>query len=162
MWLGEKITEKGIGNGMSMIIFAGIVAAIPNATINTFRLLETGELQIITLLVILIIVIAVTAGIVFVEAASRKIPIQYIKRGAVGLRGNVATSYLPLKLNTSGVIPIIFAASIISFPSTLASFSGNNYIKMLGFYLSPSHILYYVLYTALIIFFCYFYYFYNI
>jgi preprotein translocase subunit SecY len=157
MWLGEKITEKGIGNGMSMIIFAGIVAAIPNATINTFRLLETGELQIITLLVILIIVIAVTAGIVFVEAASRKIPIQYIKRGAVGLRGNVATSYLPLKLNTSGVIPIIFAASIISFPSTLSSFSGNDYIKMLGFYLSPSHILYYVLYTALIIFFCYFY-----
>lgn len=114
MWLGEKITEKGIGNGMSMIIFAGIVAAIPTASMNTLRLIQTGELQVLTLAAILLIVVAVTAGIVYVEAASRRIPIQYIKRGAVGLRGNVATSYLPLKLNTSGVIPIIFAASIIS------------------------------------------------
>lgn len=157
MWLGEKITEKGIGNGMSMIIFAGIVAAIPTAAMNTYRLMQTGELQIITLIGILLVIVAVTAGIVFVEAASRRIPIQYIKRGSAGLRGNVATSYLPLKMNTSGVIPIIFAASIISFPSTLSSFSGNDFIKQIGFYLSPSHFLYYVLYTGLIIFFCYFY-----
>lgn len=157
MWLGEKITEKGIGNGMSMIIFAGIVAAIPTAAMNTYRLMQTGELQIITIMGILLIIVAVTAGIVFVEAASRRIPIQYIKRGSTGLRGNVATSYLPLKMNTSGVIPIIFAASIISFPSTLSSFSGNDFIKQIGFYLSPSHFLYYVLYAGLIIFFCYFY-----
>ncbi len=157
MWLGEKITEKGIGNGMSMIIFAGIVAAIPTAALNTIRLLQTGELQILTAVVILIIIVAVTAGIVFVEAASRRIPIQYIKRGAVGIKGNVATSYLPLKLNTSGVIPIIFAASIISFPSTLSSFSGSEIIKQIGFYLSPSHLLYYVLFAVLIVFFCYFY-----
>ncbi|MEF3254145.1 MAG: preprotein translocase subunit SecY, partial [Deferribacterales bacterium] len=154
--LGEKITEKGIGNGMSMIIFAGIVAAIPTAVLNTYRLMQTGELQIITLIGILFIVVAVTAGIVFVEASSRRIPIQYIKRGT-SIRGNVATSYLPLKLNTSGVIPIIFAASIVSFPSTLASFSGNEYIKQIGFYLSPSHFFYYVFYSGLIIFFCYFY-----
>ncbi|MCA1932351.1 MAG: preprotein translocase subunit SecY, partial [Calditerrivibrio sp.] len=157
MWLGEKITEKGIGNGMSMIIFAGIVAAIPTASMNTYRLMQTGELQIITLIGILLIIVAVTAGIVFVEAASRRIPIQYIKRGSAGIRGNVATSYLPLKMNTSGVIPIIFAASIISFPSTLSSFSGNTFIKQIGFYLSPSHFLYYLLYTGLIVFFCYFY-----
>jgi preprotein translocase subunit SecY len=157
MWLGEKITEKGISNGISLIIFAGIVATIPTAVINTFRVLKTGELQIITIAVVLAIAIAVVLGIVYMEIASRRLPIQYVRKGGLGGRQSVANSYLPLKLNTANVIPIIFAASIMSFPSTMASFSQNDLVGKIGYFFSPSSVVYYILYVVLIVFFTYFY-----
>jgi preprotein translocase subunit SecY len=156
MWLGEKITEKGIGNGISMIIFAGIVAAIPTGVINTLRILRTGELDIIKLIVVAIIMIAVTAAIVFFETSQRRIPIQYVRKGGLGAN-RVSNSYLPLKLNPAGVIPIIFAASIISFPNLLSNFSSSPLMKQIGYYFSPSSIVYYIFYIFLLIFFTYFY-----
>ena len=122
MWLGEQITERGIGNGISLIIFAGIVASIPSAIVNTFRLMETGELNLLLMIFLMGLMLAVVAAIVFMEAGHRKIPIQYAKR-VVGRRmyGGQST-HLPLKLNTAGVIPPIFASSIISFPLTIATF----------------------------------------
>lgn len=157
MWLGEKITEKGISNGISLIIFTGIIGAIPTAIYNTIRVLKTGELQIITAVVVVAIALAVTAGIVYMEIASRRLPIQYVRKGGLGGRQSVGNSYLPLKLNTANVIPIIFAASIMSFPSMLSSFSQNSVLGMIGYYFSPSSVLYYVLYVVLIVFFTYFY-----
>lgn len=157
MWLGEKITEKGISNGISLIIFTGIIGAIPTAIYNTIRLLKTGELQIITVVVVVAIALAVTAGIVYMEIASRRLPIQYVRKGGLSGRQSVGNSYLPLKLNTANVIPIIFAASIMSFPSMLSSFSQNSVLGMIGYYFSPSSVFYYVLYVVLIVFFTYFY-----
>lgn len=156
MWLGEKITEKGIGNGISMIIFGGIVAAIPTGVLNTIRIMQTGELQIITLLIVVFIMVAVTAAIVFMETSQRRLPIQYIRKGGMGAN-RVSNSYLPLKLNPAGVIPIIFAASIISFPSMLSSFSDNIVMQKIGFWFSPSSVVYYFIYVAMLIFFTYFY-----
>ncbi|MCD6571467.1 MAG: preprotein translocase subunit SecY, partial [Deltaproteobacteria bacterium] len=122
MWLGEQITERGIGNGISLIIFAGIVARMPVAVYNTMRLARTGEMPIFGVLVILIFMLAVVAGIVFIETAQRRIPIQYPKqiRGRKVYGGQ--STHLPLKINTSGVIPPIFASSIIVFPATIAQF----------------------------------------
>lgn len=156
MWLGEKITEKGISNGISMIIFTGIVASVPTAFINTIRVMKSGELQVITLVGVLVIAAAVITAIVFMEVAQRRLPIQYVRKGGFG--GNsVANSYLPLKLNTANVIPIIFAASIMSFPSTLSTFSQNSILGKIGFYFSPNSFLYYIMYVVLIVFFTYFY-----
>lgn len=156
MWLGEKITEKGISNGISMIIFTGIVASVPTAFINTIRVMKSGELQVITLVAVLVIAAAVITAIVFMEVAQRRLPIQYVRKGGFG--GNsVANSYLPLKLNTANVIPIIFAASIMSFPSTLSTFSQNSILGKIGFYFSPNSFLYYIMYVVLIVFFTYFY-----
>ncbi|KAA0258454.1 preprotein translocase subunit SecY [Deferribacter autotrophicus] len=158
MWLGEKITEKGIGNGISLIIFAGIIARFPAAVINTIRLLQTGELQLITLIIVLAIIIVVTAAVIFMEISYRRIPIQYVRRGTyAGMRSSVTSSYLPIRLNPAGVIPIIFAASIVAFPSTLSSFAKNPILAKIGYYFSPSSIFYYLFYVALIIFFTYFY-----
>jgi len=157
MWLGEKITEKGLSNGISLIIFTGIIARFPTAVYNTIRVLKTGELQIITVVVVIAIALAVTAGIVYMEIASRRLPIQYVRKGGLGGRQSVGNSYLPLKLNTANVIPIIFAASIMSFPSMLSSFSQNSALGKIGYYFSPSSVLYYVLYVVLIVFFTYFY-----
>ncbi|AEI14170.1 preprotein translocase, SecY subunit [Flexistipes sinusarabici DSM 4947] len=158
MWLGERITEKGIGNGISLIIFAGIVARFPAAVANTFRMMQTGELQIITLIVVLAIILGVTAAIVYVEISSRRLPIQYVRKAGAGTRGgNVSNSYLPLKLNPANVIPIIFAASIMSFPSTLSTFSQNSIFSQIGVWFSPSSPVYYILYVVLIVFFTYFY-----
>ncbi|MEC9491866.1 preprotein translocase subunit SecY [Flexistipes sp.] len=158
MWLGERITEKGIGNGISLIIFAGIVARFPAAVANTFRMMQTGELQIITLIVVLAIILGVTAAIVYVEISSRRLPIQYVRKAGAGTRGgNVSNSYLPLKLNPANVIPIIFAASIMSFPSTLSTFSQNSIFSQIGVWFSPSSPVYYILYVVMIVFFTYFY-----
>ena len=122
MWLGEQITERGIGNGISLIIFAGIIAGIPNALVNTLRLAGTGEMSIFLVLLILILMVVVVAFIIFMERGQRRIPVQYAKR-IVGRRvyGGQNT-HLPLKINTSGVIPPIFASSIIMFPATVANF----------------------------------------
>ncbi|MGE4497808.1 MAG: preprotein translocase subunit SecY [Deferribacterales bacterium] len=158
MWLGEKITERGLGNGISVLIFAGIVASFPSAVSKTFTLVQTGELQIITLIVVLAIILAVTAAIVFMETSQRRLPIQHVKRAAAGPQhGNVNNSYLPLKLNPAGVIPIIFAMSILAVPSTLATFSTNEIVQKISFWFTPSSAMYYVFSLVMIIFFTYFY-----
>ena len=158
MWLGEKITEKGLSNGISVIIFAGIVSSFPSAVSRTLTLLKTGELQIVTLIIVLLIVLAVTAAIVFMETSQRRLPIQYVRKSGGGARAkDVATSYLPLKLNPAGVIPIIFAMSIIAFPGTLSTFSDGELTQKIAFWFSPSSSVYYIFTLVLIIFFTYFY-----
>ena len=157
MWLGEQITERGIGNGISLIIFAGIVAGIPNALGNTSQLARTGELSIFAVLFIVVLMIAVVAFIIFVERGQRRITVQYAKR-VVGRRvyGGQNT-HLPLKINTSGVIPPIFASSIIMFPATVASFIDVPWVKSVATALGPGHWAHDLLYVGFIIFFCYFY-----
>jgi len=161
MWLGEQITERGIGNGISLIIFAGIVAGIPSAIGATWTQLRLGEMSPFLILGLLIIMVGVVAAIVFMEAGHRRIPIQYAKR-VVGKRmyGGQST-HLPLKINTSGVIPPIFASSLMVFPATIAQFAGgqdqSGVLQTIVQQLSPGTILYSVLTVVLIIFFAYFY-----
>lgn len=161
MWLGEQITERGIGNGISLIIFAGIVAGIPSAIGATWTQLRLGEMSPFLILGLLIIMVGVVAAIVFMEAGHRRIPIQYAKR-VVGKRmyGGQST-HLPLKINTSGVIPPIFASSLMVFPATIAQFAGgqdqSGILQTIVQQLSPGTILYSVLTVVLIIFFAYFY-----
>ncbi|GBC62648.1 preprotein translocase subunit SecY [Desulfonema ishimotonii] len=157
MWLGEQITERGIGNGISLIIFAGIVARMPTAAGNTFRLLSTGEMGIFPILLLMTLMIAVIGVIVFVEQGQRRIPVQYAKR-VVGRRmyGGQST-HLPLKINTSGVIPPIFASSIIMFPATLANFIKVPWMQSIANVMVPGHVAYELLYVGFIFFFCYFY-----
>ncbi len=157
MWLGEQITEYGIGNGISLIIFAGIVAGMPGAIINTLRLMSAGEMSLFKILVLLVLMVAVVAVIIFFERAQRRIPVQYAKR-VVGRKMYGGTStHLPLKLNTSGVIPPIFASSIIMFPATIANFINIPWIKKIANAVNPGQPIYIVLYVGFIIFFCYFY-----
>ncbi len=157
MWLGEQITERGIGNGISLIIFAGIVARMPNAVINTIRLIRSGELSLILMLFVLILMIGVIAGIIYIERGQRRIPVQYAKR-VVGRKvyGGQST-HLPLKINTSGVIPPIFASSIIMFPATIAGFVGIPWIQGVARQLTPGTLIYTLLYVGMIFFFSYFY-----
>jgi preprotein translocase subunit SecY len=157
MWLGEQITERGIGNGISLIIFAGIVVRVPDAIGNVFRLISTGEKSIFPVIILLVLMVAVVAFIVFVEQGQRRIPVQYAKR-IVGRRmyGGQNT-HLPLKINTSGVIPPIFASSIMMFPATIASFITVTWIQDIVGALRPGNALYELLYVAMIFFFCYFY-----
>jgi preprotein translocase subunit SecY len=157
MWLGEQITERGIGNGISLIIFAGIVANMPGAMYNSYRLLQTGAMSLFVILIIIAIMVAVVLAIVFMERGQRRVPIHYAKR-VVGMRSyGGQTSHLPLKVNMSGVIPPIFASSIIMFPATVANLMDVPWVHSLASMMTPSHVLYNVIYVALIIFFCYFY-----
>ncbi len=157
MWLGEQITERGIGNGISLIIFAGIVVRMPAAIGNTYRLVSTGEMGIFTVLILTIFMIGVVACIIFVETGQRRIPVQYAKR-VVGRRMyGGGSSHLPLKINTSGVIPPIFASSIIMFPATLASFTNIEWMQNVSDALRPGNFSYELLFVAFIFFFCYFY-----
>lgn len=157
MWLGEQMSEKGIGNGISLIIFAGIVDRIPGAVINTVRLIRQDELSLFGLIFVLAVIVAVIAGIVFVERGQRRLPIHYAKR-VVGLKTyGGQTSHLPLKVNMAGVIPPIFASSIIMFPATLASFIDIPWVRSMSAMLTPTHIVYNIFYVAFIVFFCYFY-----
>jgi len=157
MWLGEQITERGIGNGISLIIFAGIVAGLPRAIFGLFGQIRNGNISILTLIAVLAFMIAIVALVVFVERSQRRIPVQYAKR-VVGRRvyGGQNT-YLPLRVNTGGVIPIIFAISILSLPNYLAQISGADWMKRVATSLSMGHPLYLLLYAAGILFFCYFY-----
>jgi preprotein translocase subunit SecY len=157
MWLGEQMSEKGIGNGISLIIFAGIVARIPTALGNTARLLNAGQISLFVILFVLLIMFAVIAGIVFVERGQRRLPIHYAKR-VVGLKTfNAQSSHLPLKVNMAGVIPPIFASSIIMFPATIANFIDIPWVQTAAKSLTPGNWAYNVFYVAFIIFFCYFY-----
>ena len=159
MWLGEQITERGIGNGMSLIIFAGIVVGFPSGAFDTFQKIQRGELSLFTALVLVLLMVFVVAAIVFVERGQRRITVQYAKR-VVGRRmyGGQST-HLPLRVNTSGVIPVIFASSIIAFPQTIASYfqANNPWMQTVSEQLTWGMPLYNLLYVAFIIFFCYFY-----
>lgn len=157
MWLGEQMTEKGLGNGISMIIFAGIVAGLPSAVMNTVRLMTAGELSLIILLLIGVLMAATLAFIVFVERGQRRIPIHYAKRMLGRKMVGGQTTHLPLRINTAGVIPPIFASSILLFPATLANFSSVEWLQQMSQYMSPSSVLYNVAFIGLILFFSYFY-----
>jgi len=157
MWLGEQITEKGIGNGISLIIFAGIVCRAPAAILSTFSLMSTGEMGIFFVLFLIIMMLVVVAVIVFVESGQRRIPVQYAKRIVGRKMYGGQTTHLPLKVNTAGVIPPIFASSIIMFPATIANFIPHPWMKTLAGALVPGRVGYELLYVAFIVFFCYFY-----
>ena len=163
MWLGEQITERGIGNGISLIIFAGIVAGIPSAFGNTLRLYGTGEMSPLFILLIFALMITVVGIIVFAEQGQRRIPVQYAKRVVGRKMYGGQTTHLPLKVNMAGVIPPIFASSILMFPLTIINFVPKDFLEahpwintMLS-NLGPATILYNLLYVIFIVFFCYFY-----
>jgi len=161
MWLGEQITERGIGNGISMIIFAGIVAGLPHALGGTLELVRTGSMSPFIAIAVFAVILVVTGVVVFVEKGQRRILVNYAKRQVGNRLYGGQSSFLPLKLNMSGVIPPIFASSIILFPATLASWFGSNehmvWLKDVSAALSPGQALYIVLYASAIIFFCFFY-----
>jgi len=161
MWLGEQISEKGIGNGISIIIFISIVSGLPTAVGGTLELASTGELNSALVVMILILAIAVTGFVVFIERGQRKITVNYARRQQGRKLVQAQSSYLPLKLNMAGVIPPIFASSIILFPSTLGQWAGSaegmNWLKDLSSTLAPGQPLYVTFYAAAIIFFCFFY-----
>ncbi|MDD5475138.1 MAG: SecY family transport protein, partial [Syntrophales bacterium] len=153
----ETITEKGIGNGISLIIFSGIIVTLPGAVINTTRLLWSGELGIFFVIILFVFMLAVVGFIVFVESGQRRIPVQYAKRVVGRKMYGGQTTHLPLKVNTAGVIPAIFASSIIMFPATIANFVPHPWMNMVAEYLMPGRLVFESLYVAFIIFFCYFY-----
>ncbi len=161
MWLGEQITERGLGNGISIIIFAGIAAGLPNSLGGLFELVRTGAMHPFTALVICVLVVAVTGVVVFVERGQRKILVNYAKRQVGNKVYGGQSSHLPLKLNMAGVIPPIFASSIILFPATLAQWFGASesmsWLKDIGSTLAPGQPIYVILYAAAIVFFCFFY-----
>ncbi len=157
MWLGEQITERGIGNGISLIIFAGIVARLPNAIVNTFRLLSTGEMGIFGIVILVILMVLVVGIIIFVEQGQRRIPVQYAKRVVGRKMYGGQSTHLPLKINTAGVIPPIFASSIMMFPATMATFISIPFIKDFAASIRPGNLVYEICYVAFIFFFCFFY-----
>ena len=161
MWLGEQVTERGIGNGISMLIFGGIVVGVPRAIGGTLELVRTGELHALTVLFLGTLAIAVTAFVVFMERGQRRITVNYAKRQQGRRMFAGQTSHLPLKINMSGVIPPIFASSIILFPATAATWFSNTegmgWLKDIAGTLSPGQPIYVVLFSAAIIFFCFFY-----
>jgi len=157
MWLGEQITERGIGNGISLIIFAGIVTRAPNAVSNTFQLIRTGEMSVFIALILVVFMVLVVAFIIFVEQGQRRIPVQYAKRIVGRKMYGGQSTHLPLKINTSGVIPPIFASSIIMFPATIAGFVDIPVVQNIAAAIVPGRILYEMLFVGFIFFFCYFY-----
>ena len=161
MWLGEQINERGIGNGISILIFIGIVAGLPSAVAGTFEQARQGEIQILALLLILAMVLLVTAFVVFVERGQRRIVVNYAKRQQGRKVFAAQSSHLPLKVNMAGVIPAIFASSIILFPGTIAQWFGQgegmNWLQDIALAMSPGQPFYIMLYAAGIIFFCFFY-----
>ncbi|MCG8639738.1 MAG: preprotein translocase subunit SecY [Desulfobacterales bacterium] len=157
MWLGEQITERGIGNGISLIIFAGIVANMPLAMGNTFRLVSTGEMSVFMIIILIVMMVAVVSAIIYMEMAQRRIPVHYAKRVVGRKMYGGQTSHLPLKINTAGVIPPIFASSIIMFPTTLAQFANLEILQTIAAMFNPGTVWYYLLYVGFIVFFCFFY-----
>ncbi|GIX22351.1 MAG: protein translocase subunit SecY [Gammaproteobacteria bacterium] len=160
MWLGEQITERGVGNGISLLIFAGIVAGLPGAVANTLEMVRNGELSTLTALMIFAMAVAVTALVVFIERGQRRITVNYAKRQQGRRMYAAQSSHLPLKLNMAGVIPPIFASSIILFPATIGSWFGADaapWLRDITGVLSPGQPIYIALYAAAIIFFCFFY-----
>jgi len=161
MWLGEQMTERGVGNGISLIITASIVSGIPTALMHTFEQTRQGNLSLIVLLMVIVVILAVTAFCVFVERAQRRITVNYAKRQQGRKMYAAQTSHLPLKINMAGVIPAIFASSILLFPSTISQWfahaHGFGWLNQIGLALSPGQPLYIVVFAAAVIFFCFFY-----
>ena len=163
MWIGEQITARGVGNGVSLIIFAGIVAALPSALVQTLELGRTGALSALFIIALAVGIVGVVAVVVFVETAQRRIIVQYPKRQVGNRMYGGEASHLPIKINTAGVIPPIFASSLLLFPATIASFQGNaaggepGWAQFIATYLAHGQPLYLLTYIALIVFFCFFY-----
>ncbi|MCF8055777.1 MAG: preprotein translocase subunit SecY [Desulfocapsa sp.] len=157
MWLGEQMSERGIGNGISLIIFAGIVARGPAAMVNSIQLIKAGEITLFFVPLIIAFMVGVVAVIVFFETAQRRIPIQYAKRVVGRKVYGGQSSHLPLKINISGVIPPIFASSIMMFPATIGGFVQVDWVQKVSAAMSPGTFWYYCLYVAMIVFFCFFY-----
>jgi len=157
MWIGEQISEKGVGNGISLIIFAGIAVRLPSAIAASYTLIVNRELSLFTFVIIVAAMVAVTAAVVLMQEGQRKIPVQYAKR-VVGRRvyGGQST-HIPLRINTAGVIPVIFASSLILFPATLTRFVPHPWMQTISDALSPGRLTYTLLYMGLIVFFTYFY-----
>lgn len=157
MWLGEQMTERGIGNGISLIIFAGIVASGPAAIVNSIQLIKAGEISLFFVPFLVLFMLGVIGIIVFFETSQRRIPIQYAKRVVGRKVYGGQSSHLPLKINISGVIPPIFASSIMMFPATIGSFIQIDWVQRISAAMSPGTVYYYVCYIAMIVFFCFFY-----
>ncbi|MDR1020123.1 MAG: preprotein translocase subunit SecY [Synergistaceae bacterium] len=157
MWLGEVMSDHGIGNGISMLIYAGIVARLPQAVIDTVRLVSLREMNILTFLVALIMIVLVIAGCVYLQEGTRRLPVQYAKRMVGNKVYGGQSTFIPLKVNTSGVIPIIFASSVLLFPYTIASFATGSVANAVRAVFSQQHPVYIALYVLLIVFFSYFY-----
>lgn len=157
VWIGEQITQRGVGNGISLIIFAGIVSGIPSAISSTFKLVNTGEISILSLIVIGVIIIATICCIVYIELAERRIPISYARKVVMQNQNKRIMNYIPIKLNLSGVIPPIFASALLVFPATILQASSNKYLQFIADLLSPSQYLHHVLMFVLVVFFAYFY-----
>lgn len=157
MWIGEQITQRGIGNGISLIIFSGIVSSIPSAIAGTFKLVNTGEINFLVLIVMLVIIIFTVFAIIYVELAERRIPISYARKVVMQNQNKRIMNYIPIKINLSGVIPPIFASAILVFPSTLLQASSNNFLKSIADILGPDKYLYNILMFIFVIFFAYFY-----
>ncbi|MBU2646884.1 preprotein translocase subunit SecY [bacterium] len=157
MWMGEQMSERGIGNGVSLIIFAGIVVGLPTASIQSIALFQTGELTIFILLMIGIIALVVIGAVIFVETANRKIPIQYARRQQGNRVFGGQFTHLPLKVNSANVIPPIFASSLLMFPATITSFTSIEWLQRVGNSLVPGRFFYNVLFVMMIFFFCFFY-----
>jgi preprotein translocase subunit SecY len=157
MWLGEQITERGIGNGISLLIFSGIAVGLPTSVIQTYQQLEVGSISILTLAALAVLMVATTAFVVLMESGQRRIPVQYAKRVVGRKMYGGQTTHLPIRVNTSGVIPVIFASSIIMFPQTITQFINHPWAQSVSNALQWGQPLYNLLYVAGIIFFCYFY-----
>ncbi|MBU1232322.1 MAG: preprotein translocase subunit SecY, partial [Proteobacteria bacterium] len=157
MWLGEQMTERGIGNGISLIIFAGIVARGPAALVNSIQLIKAGEITLFFIPLIVAFMVAVVGVIVFFETSQRRIPIQYAKRVVGRKVYGGQSSHLPLKINIAGVIPPIFASSLMMFPATIGGFVQVEWVQKVSSAMAPGTIYYYILYVAMIVFFCFFY-----
>ena len=157
MWLGEIMSDHGIGNGISLLIFAGIVVRIPEAIIRTASLVRLGEMNVLVMLIAVAIMVAVVAGCVMLQEGQRRLPVQYAKRMVGNKMYGGQTSFIPLRVNTAGVIPIIFASSVLLFPYTIAGLFQHSIARMIQQAMSPSSPFYMVLYVLLIVFFSYFY-----
>jgi preprotein translocase subunit SecY len=157
MWLGEQITERGIGNGISLVIFSGIVVGIPGGIARSYQLFAAGDMSLFVILIVVALIAAVLVGVVFMERAQRRIPIHYAKRQIGRKMYGGQNTHLPLRINTAGVIPPIFASSLLMFPATIANFSSVDWLQRISVYLAPTTIFYNVIFIALIFFFCFFY-----
>ena len=157
MWLGEQISEGGVGNGISLLIFSGIAVGLPSGIISTYAQLEVGSLNIFTMLILVVVMLAVTGFVVLMESSQRRIPVQYAKRVVGRKMYGGQSTHLPIRVNTAGVIPVIFASSIIMFPQTITQFVTHPWAQAVTVALTWGHPVYTIMYAASIIFFCYFY-----
>lgn len=157
MWIGEQITQRGVGNGISLIIFGGIVSGIPAAIGGTFNLVNTGEINFLVLIAIFVIILATVFVIIYVELAERRVPVSYARKVIMQNQNKRIMNYIPIKLNLSGVIPPIFASALLVFPSTILQASSNTTIQAIADFLSPNGYAYNILMFLLVIFFAYFY-----